>query len=425
MYFKDERFWLYLSIFLAIFDVILLLVLIVLRKRISIAVALIKEGSKAVSSVKSTVFFPILSWIMYIGLVAFVAAVGLYLGSIGTSQFRMAHNLNANLVVGNFSQCICEGPAADYKIGHSCDPNIFAEHCYNKEKSSFFDVFTQTKKSPCIETSCSFVRVKHPMIINWFIVYNIFGFLWLLFFIGAFNDMVLAVTFATWYWTFKKRDVPFFTLSKAMVQTVFYHLGTLAFGSLILAICRMIRIVLEYVERKLKKMDNAFSRAIFCCLKCFFWLLETFLRFLSKNAYIMCAIHGKNFCTSARDAFELTMRNFLRVVTLDKVTDFLFFISKLLLTGAAGTSTYFFLLYNDDIVPLHYIAVPVAIVSIIAYLITSVFFSVYSMAVDTLFLCFLEDIERNDGTSEKPYYMSKDLMKILGKRNKPVPRIRS
>jgi hypothetical protein len=43
-----------------------------------------------------------------------------------------------------------------------------------------------------------------------------------------------------------------------------------------------------------------------------------------------------------------------------------------------------------------------------------VFFDVYEMAVDTLFLCFLEDIERNDGTAEKPYYMSKDLRQILG-----------
>ena len=37
------------------------------------------------------------------------------------------------------------------------------------------------------------------------------------------------------------------------------------------------------------------------------------------------------------------------------------------------------------------------------------------MAVDTLFLCFLEDLERNDGSREKPYYMSSSLKKILGK----------
>jgi hypothetical protein len=30
----------------------------------------------------------------------------------------------------------------------------------------------------------------------------------------------------------------------------------------------------------------------------------------------------------------------------------------------------------------------------------------------------VEDLERNDGSEEKPYYMSKKLKKILGKKNK-------
>ena len=36
---------------------------------------------------------------------------------------------------------------------------------------------------------------------------------------------------------------------------------------------------------------------------------------------------------------------------------------------------------------------------------------------DSIFLCFLEDLEVNDGTPEKPYYMTRDLMKLLSKRN--------
>ena len=48
------------------------------------------------------------------------------------------------------------------------------------------------------------------------------------------------------------------------------------------------------------------------------------------------------------------------------------------------------------------------------YVITNSFFGVYSMAVNTLFLCLLEDMERNDGTPDKPYFMSINLQKILG-----------
>lgn len=33
-------------------------------------------------------------------------------------------------------------------------------------------------------------------------------------------------------------------------------------------------------------------------------------------------------------------------------------------------------------------------------------------------LCAVEDCERHDGSEEKPYYMSKELMKILGKHNR-------
>lgn len=38
----------------------------------------------------------------------------------------------------------------------------------------------------------------------------------------------------------------------------------------------------------------------------------------------MCAIHGKNFCASAKDAFMLLMRNIVRVFVLDKVCISLF-----------------------------------------------------------------------------------------------------
>lgn len=53
-----------------------------------------------------------------------------------------------------------------------------------------------------------------------------------------------------------------------------------------------------------------------------------------------------------------------------------------------GAITYFYLDSNIHDHMLHYNLVPVVIVMIGTYLISSVFFGVYSMAVDTLFLCF-------------------------------------
>lgn len=73
---------------------------------------------------------------------------------------------------------------------------------------------------------------------------------------------------------------------------------------------------------------------------------------------------------------------------LPKVTDFLFFLSKLLITLGMGAVTYFYLESEINTHRLHYNLVPVVIVMIGTFLIASVFFGVYSMAVDTLFLCF-------------------------------------
>merc|ERR1712228_501912 len=105
--------------------------------------------------------------------------------------------------------------------------------------------------------------------------------------------------------------------------------------------------------------------------------------------------------------------------------DFLLFIGKIAVIGGMGVLSFYYYtgefdswIPEDYTVQLNYYWVPVVILIIATYFVTSAFFSVYAMAVDTLFLCFLEDIEQNDGTAEKPFFMSKGLMKILGKRNK-------
>ena len=46
-------------------------------------------------------------------------------------------------------------------------------------------------------------------------------------------------------------------------------------------------------------------------------------------------------------------------------------------------------------------------------------FDAVSFSLFNRFLLHLvEDLERNDGSEEKPYYMSKGLMELLGKQNK-------
>ena len=53
---------------------------------------------------------------------------------------------------------------------------------------------------------------------------------------------------------------PPITLPSNVYSWQVFHLGTIAFGSLIIAIIRMIRTILEYVEKKCKKFNNDLTR---------------------------------------------------------------------------------------------------------------------------------------------------------------------
>lgn len=57
--------------------------------------------------------------------------------------------------------------------------------------------------------------------------------------------------------------------------------------------------------------------------------------------------------------------------------------------------------------------VTVVFVIVETYAIASVFFSNYQLAIDTIFLSVLEDLDKNDGSPQRPYYMTDKMMKVL------------
>uniref|UniRef100_A0A8D2KV47 Choline transporter-like protein n=1 Tax=Varanus komodoensis TaxID=61221 RepID=A0A8D2KV47_VARKO len=393
--------WLAALIILSVLEAIMLLTLLFLRNRIFIAIALIKEASRAIGYMMSSLLYPILTFILLVICVAYWGMTALYLATSGSPLYRIAPM--------NSSAPECKGVSGN----ESCNPLNF----------------NGSSHLPCM-TECIFYKYNEEGLFQQNIfnlqIYNVLGFLWCLNFVIALGQCVLAGAFASYYWAFNKpRDIPACAVISAFLRTLRYHIGSLAFGALILTIVQVIRIILEYLDHKLKDAHNPAARCILCCLKCCFWCLEKFIKFLNRNAYIMIAIYGKNFCVSAKNAFKLLMRNIARVVVLDKVTDLLLLFGKLLVVGGVGVLAFFF--FTDRIhisnsqfrsPVLNYYWLPILTVVVGAYFIAQGFFSVYNMCVDTLFLCFLEDLERNDGSQEKPYYMSKSLMKILNKKNK-------
>jgi len=402
--------WLAFTIILGIIFLVIVLLFIFLRQRILIAIALIEQGSKAVGQMFSSLFFPIIPFLLQLVVVGWFLVVAMYLSSWGEQEYRVSFKNNRDCSrIDACARTVNESFPIPYQANDTCIPQEF-EPC----------------KQECPEAHCNFVKYTKNKDYSWMQFINVFGLYWGVFFFSAFGEIVLAGVFSQWYWTYnKKTDLPDCSLGTAMWNATVFHLGTVAFGSLLIAIIRMIRTMLEYIERKCKRFNNDLTRCLIWTCKCCLWCLEKFMRFINRNAYIMCAVKNTNFCTSAKDAFNLLMRNLVRVVVLDSVVDFLLFLGKLvivLLTGIASYMTFSGQIpdIEDKIPTLNYIFTPVVFIVVGSYFIASSFFGVYNMAVDTLFLCFLEDLERNDGSIEKPYYMSKSLKQILGKMEKTV-----
>ncbi|XP_029920003.1 choline transporter-like protein 4 [Myripristis murdjan] len=402
VYLQVQETWLAFLIIISVAEAIILLTVIFLRKRILIAIALIQEASKAISYMMSSLLYPLFTAVLLLVCVAYWGVTALYLATSGGPVYKV--------VALNSSQgdCMSINGTVD------CEPTTFNPSEY----------------SHCPSASCIFIKYNDEGLLqrNLFNlqIYNVVAFLWCANFVIALGQCTLAGAFASYYWAFNKpNDIPMFPVSAGFMRSLRYHVGSLAFGALILTLVQVVRILLEYIDHKTRSAQNACARFLMCCLKCCFWCLEKFIKFLNRNAYIMIAIYGKNFCVSAKNAFMLLMRNVIRVVVLDKVTDLLLFFGKLLVVGGVGVLSFFF--FSGRILlpgntfrseTLNYYWMPIIVVVIGTYLIAHGFFSVYNMCVDTLFLCFLEDLERNDGSMGKPYFMSKNLMKILNKSNK-------
>ncbi|XP_031231788.1 choline transporter-like protein 5 isoform X4 [Mastomys coucha] len=391
MFFHLKETWFSMMIILFIIEVIIIIVLIFLRTRIRVAIILLKEGSKAIGYLPSALLYPVLTFILLSICISYWAVTAVFLATSGEPIFK---------VMVPEGQCIYEDEV--------CDPEIFPKTIIPKD---------------CPGASCNFAfyggrNMYHDYILT-FQIYNLFGFLWLINFVIALGQCALAGAFASYYWAMRKpEDIPKYPLFTAFGRAVRYHTGSLAFGSLILASVQLFKAIIEYLDRRLKKAQNSLAQFLQCCLQCCFWCLEKMVKFLNRNAYIMIALYGKNFCESTRDAFYLLMRNILKVTVTDEVTYFVLLLGKVLVSGIVGVLA--FLLFTERLqvivegpTTLNYYWVPFLTLVFGSYMIAHGFFSVYSMCVETIFICFLEDLERNEGSYSRPFFSTPTLMKIL------------
>ncbi|XP_033645183.1 choline transporter-like protein 1 [Asterias rubens] len=330
--------------------VILLLVLLVMRKRIALVVALFKEAGRAVASMPFLLLQPVWTLLALAVLIAYWGFVYLYLVTAG---------------------------------------------------------------HPELDKETGYVTYKSDQLAPYMWWYHLFGLLWGSQFLLACQQCAIAGAVAAWFFARDKSQLNW-PIMKSVQRIIRYHIGSLAFGSFIIALVMMARIILGYIQSRLRHSQSDIVAYIIKCLQCCLWLFEKVLRFINRNAYIEIAIYGYGFCKAAQKAFSLLVANVLRVAAINSVGDFVLLLGKAVVVAVVVVIGMQFFKDKPDI---HYEFVPLTLAAIFAFLLSHIFLSVYEMAIDTLFLCFCEDCERNDGIS-KPYFMSKNLMSFVDNAKK-------
>jgi len=124
-------------------------------------------------------------------------------------------------------------------------------------------------------------------------------------------------------------------------------------------------------------------------------------------------MHGYSFCKAARGCFELISRNAFTAIIMDMIGSFVLFMGKLFFTAVSVAISAGLLQHYGR--PLT--SVPLVLVAVGSFVILHIIGHIIGVGVDTVFVCYLEDLERNkDGN----LYMSPELHSMLQEKAEKV-----
>ena len=89
---------------------------------------------------------------------------------------------------------------------------------------------------------------------GWFYLFCLY---WTSEWLVAVGDMIVAVAISKWYFTRDKSELSgTATVTASILTTLAHHMGSCAYGALIIAIVKMIRSVIAKIQKEVAKMDS-------------------------------------------------------------------------------------------------------------------------------------------------------------------------
>ena len=223
--------------------------------------------------------------------------------------------------------------------------------------------------------------------------------------ISAYASFIYSSSACIWYFTSEK-GIESHPIRKSFKRGIRYHFGSLAFGSLIIAIVRLIMVWLEVIKRRVEKTstnktESKCFKCIISCLQCCMGCVGKVMEYVNKHAYIQIALKGDSFCTAAWEGFALIVRNLGRFTALSAIGTVFSLIGTIFISVASGVIGYFLItevsVFSDE---LNSCVLPVVVFIIIGFIMGLVTMNIFGTSGDALMHSFLLDEELNKGQAK-------------------------
>jgi len=248
----------------------------------------------------------------------------------------------------------------------------------------------------------------------WAYLIQAFGIIWVTEVVVACHQFMLSSAVSRYYFCMPKSEFSSTSpLLESFLTLITYHMGSICFGSLLVALLRIPQAICGYIYHKSKETNNKLAQCLAKACMCCLCLFEKCLRYFNATSYAMVAITGHSYCVSACKGAKTLASNAFRVGALAMVGGLTLFLGKCLVAICSGVCAGLMVRNFPDHPEVKSLTVPIFVCCILGYIISSGFFAVFSTAVNTLMLCFCEDCRVNDGTPEKPYFMPRGMMQFV------------
>lgn len=396
----------YTSFILAALYVVIMLFLI---KRIRIAIILMEESSKSFLANPILVILPIIVMILLIGFAALFVVSTIFIQTMDNVNYEYFHDKVVDFIGAENINRTELAVAAGYS---------YVEEIYGGNISNPLNLTVPYDITNFNSTQA--MKGLHA--------FNFFMFLWVGNFWVMFSFFIMALVISTWYFSATTMEMDDFdkgnggrlkstamgTFCRSIWVSIRYHLGTIIFGALVIAIIQFIRAVVLYIEKQYlqKWKDNATMKAAICCLNCCLMCIEKLVRAISKSAFVVTCVSNEGFCCAAAESLGIMISNIVQTGTLQGLSIVACLVLKVFITVTNLMIAYglmFHVPYLTEDRTVESGLFPMFFIALISLAIACLFVNIYESCIDTIMMCFFMDEKRFGGK-----FMPPSLSKLVG-----------